>query len=179
MIYRIRQRPIPICITITIDRKNMRTPALKEIKQELESLPASRAMELFLHVIKSRKENKELVSYLLFESHNQAGYIESIKEEINEAFTVLPAATKYLTKKALRKILQSLSKFARHMRSKQAEVDILVHFCRKLKASDIRLRKSPVLGNIYLQQIKKINGLVELLHEDLRHDYKKVMEEFE
>jgi len=155
----------------------MKTPTLKEIKQKLKTLPASRVMELFLKLLRSRKENKELVSYLLFESHNEAGYVESIKEEINEEFSLLPAATKYLTKKALRKILRSISKYARQMGSKQAEVEIRIHFCKKLKTSAIRLKSNATLDNIYLRQIRKINTQIELLHEDLGYDYKRMLDE--
>lgn len=154
----------------------MRTPTVKEIKQELQNLPASGVMELLLKLIRSRKENKELISYLLFESHNEAGYIETIQEEINQELSVLPAATNYLTKKALRKILRSISKYTRQMGSKQAEVEMRIYFCRKLKTSGIRLDKNAALENIYIRQVTKINNLINLLHEDLGHDYKKVME---
>jgi hypothetical protein len=155
----------------------MKTPALKEIKQELETLPAARVMELFLRLVRSRKENKELISYLLFESHNEAGYIENIRHEINEEFNSLPAATSYLTKKALRKILRTITRYSKQMGSKQAEVELRIYFCRKLKTSEIRLKRNTTLENIYDQQIKKIRGLIELLHEDLGHDYKRMLDE--
>jgi CHAD domain-containing protein len=155
----------------------MKTPALKEIKQELENLPASRVMELFLRLIRSRKENKELISYLLFESHNEAGYIESIRHEIDDEFNMLPAATPYLTKKALRKILRIIARYTKQMGSKQAEVELRIYFCRKLKISGIRLKRNTTLENIYELQIKKIRSLVEMLHEDLGHDYKRMLDE--
>ena len=158
---------------------SMRTPTVKEIRQELESLPASRVMELLLKLIRSRKENKELISYLLFESHDESGYIDSVKQEINEAFAVLPAATKYLTKKALRKILRSIAKYARQTGSKRAEVEMRIHFCGKFKTSAIRVKGSTALENIYLQQIKKIYSIVGLLHEDLGFDYKREVEEID
>jgi hypothetical protein len=155
----------------------MKTPALKEIRQELDNLPASRVMELFLRLIRSRKENKELISYLLFESHNEAGYIESIRHGIDEEFNSLPAATSYLTKKGLRKILRTITRYTKQMGSKQAEVELRIHFCRKLKSSQIRLKRHTTLELIYDQQINKIRSLVELLHEDLAHDYKRMLDE--
>lgn len=155
----------------------MKTPALKEIREELENLPATRVMELFLRLIRSRKENKELISYLLFESHNEAGYIESIRHEIDGEFNLLPAATSYLTKKALRKILRTITRYTKQMGSKQAEVELRIYFCRKLKISGIQLKRNTTLENIYEQQIKKIRTLIDLLHEDLGHDYKKMLDE--
>lgn len=156
---------------------SMNTPTLSEIKQELLTLPASGVMELLIRLIRSRKENKELISYLIFESHNETGYVERIKEEIDEAFSVLPATTNYLTKKGLRKILRSVATYTRQMGSKQAEVEMLIYFCGKFKTSGIHPDKNSALENIFLRQIKKLNSLIDFLHEDLRHDYKRVLDE--
>jgi len=154
----------------------MKTPSLKEIKQELSSLPDREIMDLLLRLIRSRKENKELISYLVFESHNEAGYIKAVKDELDEAFSDLPAPTKFMTKKALFKILRSISKYARQTGSKQAEVELLIYFCRKLKTSKIRLDKHPVLEHIYLRQVSKAERLIEALHDDLGYDYKKELD---
>src|SRR3712207_8494859 len=53
-------------------------------RSELTSLPPKKVTELCLRLAKYRKENKELLSYLLFEAHNEQGYIESVKKEIND-----------------------------------------------------------------------------------------------
>lgn len=57
----------------------MKAASLKEIKQELKILTHSELVELCLHLSKFKKENKELLSYLLFEASNEATYIEGIK----------------------------------------------------------------------------------------------------
>ena len=151
----------------------MKTASVQQIREELEQLPPGKVLELCLKVIKFKKDSKELASYLLFDAQDEAGYIENIRTETDEQFAELPHSTLYLTKKSLRKILRSLSKYARHMNSVQAETEIRLHFCNKLQESGIPLHKSPALEKMYQQQLKKIKELIDKLHEDLRYDYNK------
>jgi hypothetical protein len=153
----------------------MKAATINDLKQELSTLPQAELLALCIRLAKFKKENKELLNYLLFESHDTEGYITVIKNEIDEDFAGLPKANSYLTKKALRKILRLITKYARHTGSKQSEVEIRIHFCTKMKAS--RLQASSVaIGKIYKQQVIKINGLIDALHEDLHYDYKKQLE---
>ena len=151
----------------------MRTASVSEIKQELNGMPVAEARELCLRLARFKKENKELLTYLLFEAHNEHGYVESIKHEIDEAFGSLPNSNLHLTKKSLRKIVRSLNKYGRYTGTLQSQVEMLIHFCMKLKRSGIPIQRSPALENLYFQQLKKINKLLEGIHEDLRFDYAK------
>lgn len=155
----------------------MKAAGINEIKQELITLPPKKVMELCLRLAKFRKENKELLSYLLFESHNEQGYVESIKKEINDQFWHLPRGNMYIIKKGLRKILRSIAKYSKHTATKESEVEILIHFCRNLNDSAIPFRFNKALSNLYDQQLKKLNVLAEQVHEDLRFDYKKQLEQ--
>jgi hypothetical protein len=55
-------------------------------------------------------------------------------------------------------------------------VALLIYFCQKMKESGIRIQKMPVLQNLYLQQVKKINTALTQLHEDLQYDYQRDLE---
>lgn len=149
----------------------MKSASIQEIKQELKSLAPSRLSELCLRLAKFKKDNKELLTYLLFESDDEAAYIANVKKEIDEGFAELPKPNLYLTKKSLRKVLRITTKQIRYTASPQAEVELLTYFCRKLKDSRIPLRDSPVLTNLYNQQLKKIRSVVATLHEDLQFDF--------
>ena len=59
----------------------MKAATLNEIKQELTNLPSTRVLELCLRLGRFKKENKELLTYLLFEAHNIPEFIENIKIE--------------------------------------------------------------------------------------------------
>jgi len=151
----------------------MKTATIQELKQELNSVAPGRLLELCLRLAKFKKENKELLTYLLFESHDEEAYINSVQLQIDEGFTELPKANLYLTKKSLRKILRITNKYIRYTGSTQVEVSLLIYFCKKLKDSGIPIQKSNVLTNLYQQQIKKINSAMQELHEDLQHDYRQ------
>jgi hypothetical protein len=155
----------------------MKSASVQEIKQELQSLNPIRLLELCLRLAKFKKENKELLTYLLFESHDEEAYIQSVKIWMEEEFEELPRATLYLTKKSLRKILRNANKFTRYTGSKVVEAAILIHFCKMVKEKGISYEKSTVLNNLYQQQIKKIRLALEQLHEDLQYDLQKDLDD--
>jgi hypothetical protein len=154
----------------------MKSASISDLKQELTNIPPKQVLEVCIRLAKYKKENKELLTYLLFESHDEQGYIENVKKEIDEYFTELPKPGPYLNKKALRKILKAVNKYSKHTGSRQAEVEMLLYFCEKVKSSGIRINKSVALTNLYSQQIKKINTALQSLHEDLHYDYKKQLD---
>ena len=151
----------------------MKAASLSELKLELITLPPKTVLELCLRLVKFKKENKELLSFLLFKAHNEEGYVQDIKKEIDDGFWNLSRGSMYIIKKGLRKILRSITKYSKHTGSKQAEVEMLLHFCQKVKESGIKIYKSAALTNLYAQQLKKIHEAFESLHEDLLYDYKK------
>jgi hypothetical protein len=151
----------------------MKAATINEIKQELTTLPPYKLAELCLRLARYKNDNKELLTYLLFEASDETAYIQTVKNEIDNEFAGLPKPNLYLTKKSLRKILRSLAKYIRHTGSKQAEAELLIYFCAKIKQSGIHIKDSPVLVNLYRQQLKKIHAAVDSFHEDLQYDYLK------
>ncbi len=155
----------------------MKPSSIADIKQELLQLPPRQVLELCLRLARYKKDNKEFLCYLLFHAEDVQGYIESVKTIIDELFTELPKASKYQNHKALRKILRLISKYSKHISSKQADVEMLIHFCKKVKGSGIQIYKSPALTRLYTTQLKNIHELVQALHEDLHFDYNKQLQE--
>ena len=154
----------------------MKPASINEIKQELIALPPKKITELCLRLARYKKENKELLTYLLFEAHNEQAFVETIRKEIDEQFSELPKATPYLTAKSLRKILRSITKYCRYIDSKESEIDIRIHFCSSLKNSGIRIEKNKAIFNLYNRQLIKLKILNQLIHEDLAFDYAKQLE---
>ena len=153
------------------------TPAsISQIKNELTNLPPTRLAELCLELARYKKDNKELLSYLLFEETDLPAYIDAVKTEINEGFSTINASHLYFAKKTLRKILRITGKHIRYTGSKQAEAELLIHFCKKLKTSGIAFKNSVALANLYQAQLKKINTAIAGFHEDLQYDYLKEIE---
>jgi hypothetical protein len=149
----------------------MRAVTVREISQELTYRTPKELRDLCLRLARFKKENKELLTYLLFESSDEQLYIESVKREIDDQFEHINRKSYYLMKKSVRKILSTTRKYIRYSLKKQTEVELLIYFCTKLKALSPSIKKSPGLLSLYNRQIDGIIVKVSLLHEDLRHDY--------
>src|SRR5882762_4552837 len=136
----------------------MTTASLQEIKKELRTRDADSLHELCMRLAKYKKENKELLNYLLFEAHNEQAYVENVKEEIHELFKTVPASNVYFIKKSLRKILRFANKQIKYSGITQTELEVRIFFCTKVKEAKIPLPVGTVLSNHYLQQLKKIES---------------------
>lgn len=148
----------------------MKTASLQEIKQELHALPAAEVTALCLRLARFKKDNKELLAFLLFDAHNVEAFTNDVKADMDEAFETLNTSNIYLAKKTLRKVLRMANKYIKYTANKQTEVQLLLHFCTKLKASGIAVNRNKALNNMYLQQIKKINEALATLHPDIQYD---------
>src|SRR4051794_29756433 len=102
----------------------MTTAPIQEIKKELRTLDAASLQELCMRLAKYKKENKELLNYLLFEAHNERAYIENIKEELSELFKAVPCSNVYYIKKSLRKILRFANRQIKYSGIKQTELEL-------------------------------------------------------
>lgn len=154
----------------------MKPATIKDIKEELLQLSPHKVLDLCLRLARYKKENKELLTYLLFESNDQHGYVEIVKKEIDDEFETLPKPTLYQTKKTLRKVLKSIGKYTKQVASRQAEAEMLLYFCTRLKSTGLH-HKTNALTNLYYQQLKKATAAVETLHEDLHFEYKRQLTE--
>lgn len=154
----------------------MRTASIQELKQELTGLSPAQLAGLCLRLARFKKENKELLTYLLFEAHDEQGYIGGVKQEMELLFTTINQTSLYFAKKTIRKILRIANKYARYSGSATVETELLLHFCTLLQHSGIAFRQHAALSNLYEGQIKKINKVVQSMHPDLQHDYQKALQ---
>jgi hypothetical protein len=154
----------------------METASISVIKKELKNLPSEELQTIVARLAKYKKENKELLSYLLFEAYNEQEFIESVKDEIDEQFLNLNQTSFYLAKKTLRKVLKTTNKYIRFSGSKETEIQLLLYFCKKIKTSGLNYKASRVIFNMYINQIKRIHKVLSMMHEDLQYDYKDEVE---
>ena len=140
-------------------------------------LTNKKLVELCLSLTKYKKDNKEFLDYLLFQSHDKTSFISLVKSEIDAHFEELKQQPNlYYIKKSLRKLLRVITKYCKYIGDKAASAEVHIYFCRRLKDSNIPIQKSQLLVNLYDQQIKKINALILGLHEDLQQDYIQELE---
>ncbi len=150
--------------------------SINEIKKNLLTLEPHELTALCLRMAKYKKENKELLSYLLFESQNETLYIEKTCNEINNLFEEIVISNSYKYTKQIRKILKFANKQIKYSGLTTTQIEILIHFCEILKPKVLRF-KITALENIYSQQIKKINTALTKLHEDIQYDFNRKIDE--
>ena len=149
----------------------MKAAGVKAIKEELKNRDREELTELCLSLSKFKKENKELLTYLLFEADDENYYIKGIKEEIEIEFDEVNRKSYYYIKKSIRKILRNTKKNIRYSKKKQPEVELLLFFCKKLKEFSPSIAKSIPLSRIFDREIMKVKKILLTLHPDLKYDY--------
>ena len=142
----------------------MKAATIHELKLELTNTPAEQLADLCIRLAKFKKENKELLTYLLFESFDEQAYIENIKTEMLQQFQEINTSSLYFVKKSLRKIIRILNKYVRYTGSAEAEVKLLLFFCSTLVDSGIPVEKNLVIKNILQNQLKKISKTIATMH---------------
>jgi hypothetical protein len=156
----------------------MKAASSSEIKQELKQRSPAELIELCLRLARFKKENKELLTYLLFEAEDRDSYIKSVRDEIDEGFAGVNTSSIYYSKKTLRKILRIAQKFVRYSGDPVVEAEVLLHYAHQLNSLDLRWKHSTLLMNLYKGVLKKAGAAIETLHEDLQYDYLKRLEKF-
>ena len=154
----------------------MRASSVHEIKSELNTLRPAELVDICLRLARFKKENKELITYLLFEAHNEQAYTDSVKQEIDSLFSEINMANLYWAKKSLRKIVRVINKYCRYSGSKTTEIELRIYFCQSLNESGIPFHQNAVISNLYNSQIKKTVSVLATLHEDLQYDYQRELD---
>jgi len=154
----------------------MQTATLAEIRRELKMRSPQEVTEICLRLARFKKDNKELMTYLLFEAQNEQAYIIGVKQEMDRMMSEINMRRLYYAKKSLRKMLRQLNKYIRYSGDKRTQVELLIHFCEILDRSDIPIERSTVIQNIYERQKVKIEKTIASLHEDLQADYLSELE---
>jgi hypothetical protein len=149
----------------------MKPVTIKKIKDELHYKSSQELIELCLKLSKFKKENKELLSYLLFDAEDEETYINSVNEHITLLFADINTKSFFYIRKSVRKILKLTKKYIRYSKKKETEVELLLHFCKELKEISPSISKSPRLLNVYNRQLILIKKAIATLHEDLQYDY--------
>ena len=155
----------------------MKAATITEIKKELQQLEREEIINLCLRLARYKKDNKELLTYIIFESDDEENYVESLKAELDDQFEQINYSNVYYTKKGLRKVLRFLDKFIRYSGNKETEVNCRLYFCELINENRIPIERSKVLTNLYNRQIDKIKKAISVLHEDLQYDYERMLED--
>jgi len=155
----------------------MKAASIVTIKKELQHLPKEDLLELCLRLGRFKKENKELLTYLLFKAHDEESYIESIKETLDNQFAGINTDSYFYMKKTIRKILRLIKTYSRYSITKTTEVELLLYFCNRLNQLKPNIHRNRTLDNLYQRQIVAIEKKIVSFHEDLQYDYRIQLEQ--
>lgn len=153
----------------------MEAASIAELKKALAKLDRSELLDACLRVIRFKKDNKELLTYLLFLSHDEEAYIDNLCSEIDEQFAISPNAHK----KTLRKLIRWMDKCLRFSGNKETEAQVRLYFCRTLKASRTPYRRSKVMHNMFTGQLRKVSKAIDKMHEDIKVEFLDQIKELE
>jgi len=153
----------------------MKPEKLSDLKKELSGLSVHELTDICLRLAKYKKENKELLSYLIFDADNPMKYAEEVKSFLLEDFKTMQKHYYYSTK-SMRKIIRLINRYAKYTGSKEVEMELALWFCKNfLKFADLKTSHKPLQG-LLTRQFEKITRLMPKLHEDLQFDYQKEFE---
>lgn len=151
----------------------MKASSISQIKKELKYASKEELIGIVLRIGKYKVENKELLSYLLFDSSDEQGYIDKIKVYMDFQFEIINRENYYFIKKSVRKILRVTKRFIKYSKNIETETTLLIHFCKNLEEMDPSYKYNQVLLNMYFRQLNLIEKNLEKMHEDLSYDFRR------
>lgn len=155
----------------------MKKPAsVKELKDELKHRSPEELLEIVLRLSRFKKENKELLTYLLFSAENEEEYVEAVKQEMDDQFEEINRSSYYFMKKSMRKVLRNVKKFSRYSGKKETETELLIYYLQKMDSFSPSIHRNKTLQNLYDRQLALVKKNIQKLHEDLQYDFNLELE---
>ncbi len=155
----------------------MKIPSLAAIKKELSQLNDQELKDLIIDLSKFNRENKAYLFFKLFEKENPNLFIEMVQEDLEIEFQKLHTKNFHTAKKSAQAIRRKLNKSLKLTKDSVAQIELIIYFCKSLKAYGYLSFAHPVIDNLYTIQVRKAKTILSKLHEDLQYDYDSILEE--
>lgn len=155
----------------------MKAAKLIVLKSAVFSLSTKETQELILKLARFKVENKEYLTYLLFESYNEEEFVAKTKDWLNDKFNEINFNYYYTARKSIRKILKELKKLIRFSKINTTEIELLLNFCLLLKTKTNKLFYQSFISNMYSTQLKIARRKWLGLHPDFQIDFESLFEQ--
>lgn len=155
----------------------MEIPSLSDLKKDLSFLSEKELIGLITDLAKFSRDNKAFLYFKLNERDQPNLFVDTVKEELDEAFQNANTRNYHLAKKAAQAIRRKLNKALKLNKNKADQVELILYFCEQLKKYEYLKYRHPVIDNLYKVQIGKAVKLISTLHEDLQSDFDYRLEE--
>lgn len=159
--------------------EKMEIPSLANLKKDLSYLSEKDLIMLITDLAKFSRDNKAFLYFKLNERDQPNLFVDSVKEELDEAFQTANTKNYHLAKKAAQGIRRKLNKALKLNKNKADQAELILYFCEMMKKYSYLSFRHPVITNLYEVQIGKAKKLISTLHEDLQSDFDYRLEELE
>jgi hypothetical protein len=149
---------------------------LASLKKELNGLERTELITICARLARYKKENKELLSYLLLDADDPMLFAEKIKPLLDEPFDA-PYHSSWAFAKRLRKALRQIAKYQRFTGSARGEAELLMYFLHKFKGDWRRGITQSGIQKIIQRCFDKIELLIDKMDEDYRSDFEDPLTE--
>lgn len=149
----------------------MKVASLAEIKKELQHLSEKELITLIADLSKFSTDNKLFLYFQLYGREQPDLFAEMVQEELVHQFHTANTQNSYFAKKSAQGIRRKLNKYLKFSKDKAVQVDLIVFFCEMLAEYGYLKHRHPVIENLYLMQVGKVERLLNNMHEDLQFDY--------
>lgn len=157
----------------------MEIPSLAQLKKDLSYLSEKELTEVIVDLAKFSRDNKAFLYFKLNERDQPNLFVDSVKEELDEAFQTANTRNYHLAKKSAQTIRRKLNKALKLSKNKADQAELILYFCGQLVRYDYLRYHHPVIDNLFRVQIGKAKKLISTLHEDLQSDFSYRIEELE
>lgn len=144
--------------------------SMKQIRDELHHASEEDLRAYLLRLSRFKKENKALLTYLLFQSQDEDGFVQAVKDEVDPLWLEMNTSSFYFMKKSVRKILRIIKLNIRFSAKAETEAELLLYFCTRLSALQPSIRQNAALRNLLDRQAQQLRSTLKKLHPDLRYD---------
>ena len=146
--------------------------SLASLKKELSGLERTELIAICARLARYKKENKELLAYLLLDADDPILYAEKIKPLLDEPFEA-PYHSAWAFAKRLRKALRQIAKYHRFTGSARGEAELLMYLLQKFEGDWRRGITQAGIQKIILRCFEKIESLLEKMDEDYGSDFEE------
>lgn len=157
----------------------MEIPSLVDLKKDLSYLSEKELIGLITDLAKFSRDNKAFLYFKLHECDQPSLFVDSVKEELDEAFQTANTRQYHVAKKSAQGIRRKLNKSLKLSKNKSDQAELILYFCEMMKKYSYLSFRHPVIDNLYGSQLGKAKKLISTLHEDLQSDFEYRIEELE
>lgn len=155
----------------------MEIPSLAQLKKDLSYLTEKELVDIITDLAKFSRDNKAFLYFKLNERDMPSLFLDTVKEDLDEAFQTANTKNYHLAKKSAQAIRRKLNKSLKLGKNKADQAELILYFCEMLRKYGYMQFRHPVISNLYQVQVGKAKKLIATLHEDLQSDFTYRLEE--